>query len=318
MKSFETLYTELQTITGDTSTARLAQFKSWINDTDTVVLSATRWPFMETTKTQLTKASTEGYKIPITLDKIASVTVTVGTKVYRPKPVESFKYYEYLKSLQSIVYSDIPQFFYRNGDEIKIWPIPQTAGNTITIRGRKSRYDMSLDDYDTGTIVTATNADETITGSGTSWAKGTIGNHIKIAYATGDNRWYEIESITDTTHLELVKPYDGTSIVAGSSTYTIGEFSNIPEDFTNLLIYRPLALYYQMLENTVMAASYWRLFDGGNEAGLSPDIGGMLKSMMEDYAGHFEGVYMDRLEEVDISVRDLSIKNFDYKGEGWS
>jgi hypothetical protein len=318
MKSFQTLYTELQTMTGDTSSARLAQFKSWINDTDSAVLTATRWAFLEDTKTQLTVASQEGYEIPVTLDKIASVTITVGTKVYRPKPVESYKFYEYLKSLQSIVYSDIPQYFYRIGNQIKIFPIPQTAGNTITIRGRKSRYDLSLDDYTTGTIVTATNADETIVGSGSSWTVGTIGNHLRISRTTGDFRWYEIDSITDTTNLELVQPYNGTSIVAGSATYTIGEMSLIPSDFHNLLLYRPLALYYQMLENIGMATSYWRLYDGGLEAGLSTSTGGMLKSMMDDFSGNFEGVYMDERQTRDLSMQDLSINNSHFTGEsGW-
>ncbi len=316
MKSFQTIYTEIQNVTGDSSTALLTRIKSWVNDTNQSILFR-QWPFLETTKTLTTVASQQGYYIPNTLAKVASVFITIGSVIYRPKPVENLKAWEYLNALRIAVSSNITQFYYRRGEQILLWPIPQSAGNTITITGREKVQDLSLDDYTTGTIVTATNGDETITGSGTSWATGSIGNHMRIAYTAGDYSWYKISSVTDTTHLELIKPYAGTGIVAGSATYTIGEFSQIPGEYQNLLIYRPLAIYYASLENLEMANMYWRMYDGGFEAGLSSNIGGLLNKMIQERGENFEGVYMDEMQPVDPSTQDLIIKNFGYSGESW-
>lgn len=316
MKSFEEIYTEIQNATGEDGSAFLTKFKRWINDTDGIVLSSQSWPFMELTQTKTTVASKNNYQIPTKLRKILSVVISVDDTDYLPKPVEDPKYWEYLQSL-NVSESDVAQRFYRQGNEILIWPTPATSAYTITIRGRKARRDLSLDDYTTGTIVSATTADETITGSGTSWATNAVGNFIRIDYVSGDFRWYEINSITDTTHLELVKPYAGTTFAAASETYKIGEFSDIPEDYHNLLVYRPLAIYYASMEDIATSKMYWMMYDGGKEAGYSNEVGGLLKKMEDDQLEKTEGVYLEHLEASEPSLGDLAIDNRDLEGESW-
>ena len=309
MKSFNEIYQELQDITGDDSPAQLTIFKRWINDTDKLVSAKAPFLCMETTATKTTVASQEGYQLPNTIQKIRSVKVTLsGGTIYRPRPVEDPRYWEYLQSLQAGD-SDATRLFMKQGNQILLWPEPATTGSTITIRGRRRLRDLSLADYTTGTIVTATLADETIVGSGTSWATGSVGNWIRIDYTTGDFQWYEISSITDTTNLELVKPYEGTSIAAGSETYTIGEFSYIPGEYHPLLFYRPLALYYAGLEKSVNATMYWRMYDGGKEAGLSDRTGGILKNMMTEELSRNEGVYVEPLQTEELSIEDFIIPN---------
>ena len=309
MKSYTNLITELQDITGDSSSAQETIFARWINDTDKLVSAKAPFLCVETTATKTTVASQEGYQIPNTIQRIRSVKVTLsGGTIYRPRPVEDPRYWEYLQSLQAGD-SDATRLYMRQGNQILLWPEPATTGSTITIRGRRRLKDLSLADYTTGTITTATNADETITGSGTSWATGSVGNFIRINYTAGDFQWYEIDSITDTTHLELVKPYEGTSIAGGSATYTIGEFSYIPGEFHPLLVYRPLAIYYAMLEDVAESERYWRLYDGGKEAGLSNMTGGLLKELMKEDLSRNEGVYVEPLKTEELDITDFIIPN---------
>lgn len=307
MKSFQELYTELQDITGDSSSAQLTIFKKWINDTDKLVSAKAPFLCMETTATKVTVASQEGYQIPNTIQKIRSVKVTLaGGTIYRPRPVEDPRYWEYLQSLQAGD-SDAARLYIKQGNQILLWPEPATAGSTITIRGQRRLRDLSLADYTTGTISAATLADETITGASTAWVTNAVGNWIRIDYTYGDFQWYEISSITSTTVLELVKPYEGATFTGQAETYTIGEFSYIPPEYHPLLIYRPLAFYYAGLEDGVNSERYWRMYDGGKEAGLSDRTGGLLKNMMTEELSRNEGVYVEPLQTEELSIEDFII-----------
>lgn len=307
MKSFNELYQELQDITGETSSAQLTIFKRHINDTDKLVSAKAPFLCLETLATKTTVESQEGYQLPNTIQRIRSVKVTLsGGTIYRPRPVEDPRYWEYLQSLQAGD-SDAARFFMKQGSQVLLWPEPATAGSEISIRGRRRLRDLSLADYTTGTIVTATLDDETITGGSTAWATNAVGNWIRIDYTTGDFQWYEISSITDTTHLELVKPYEGASIAAGTETYTIGEFSYVPGEYHPLLTYRPLAIYYAGLEDTANSDRYWRMYDGGKEAGLSTNTGGLLKNMMTEELSRNEGIYVEPLQTEELSIEDFII-----------
>jgi len=309
LKSFNEIYQELQDITGETSAAQLVIFKRHINDTDKLVSAKAPFLCLETTATKTTVASQEGYQIPNTIQKIRSVKITLaGGTIYRPRPVEDPRYWEYLQSLQAGD-SDATRLFMKQGNQILLWPEPATTGSTITIRGQRRLRDLSLADYTTGNISAATLADETITGASTAWATNAIGNWIRIDYTYGDFQWYEISSITSITALELVKPYEGVTFTGQAETYKIGEFSYIPGEYHPLLIYRPLAIYYAGLEDTANSDRYWRMYDGGKEAGLSDRTGGMLKNMMTEELSRNEGVYVEPLQTEELSIEDFIIPN---------
>lgn len=307
MKSFQEIYTELQDMTGDDSDAQLVIFKRWINDTDKLVSAKAPFLCMETVVTKTTVASQEGYQIPNTIQRVRSVKITLsGGTIYRPRPVEDPRYWEYLQSLQSGD-SDNTRFFMKQGNQILLWPEPATAGSTISIRGTRRLRDLSLADYVTGSISAATLADETITGGSTVWATNSVGNWIRIDYVYGDFQWYEISSITSTTVLELVKPYEGTTFIGQAETYKIGEFSYIPSEYHPLLMYRPMALYYAGQEDMARAERYWRMYDGGKEAGLSDRTGGLLRNMMSDNLNRVEGVYVEPLQTEELSIADFIV-----------
>lgn len=151
---------------------------------------------------------------------------------------------------------------------------------------------------DAGTAVTIGSEDggSFVVGSGTSWTTGMAGMYIKItdtlAANGGDGFWYEIASVTDSTHLTLVKPYTGTAITAGTAAYTIGQMSVIPEAYDIAPVYRAAALYWRDKGSLEKAKMYWLLYDGGNEAGYSKEYGGIISQMLANEGETEEGAYI--------------------------
>jgi hypothetical protein len=60
---------------------------------------------------------------------------------------------------------------------------------------------------------------------------------------SGDNLWYQIASVDSTTGLTLYQPYQGNTIT-NSINWTIGQMPVLMEDFQDMLIWKPLAMYY--------------------------------------------------------------------------
>ena len=192
--------------------------------------------------------------------------------------------------------SDVPYYTYVENQKYYIQPIPSTTGNLITLRGRLQVRDLSIADYTTGSIVSIANAGTAVVGSGTTWTADMVGRFIRITETTaangGDGFWYEIGGFTDATHITLLKPYEGTSIAAGSAAYTIGQASVIPEAYDIAVVYRATALYYQQNKDLERARTYWMMYDGGMEAGLTKEYGGIMLQMLENEGETEEGAYL--------------------------
>lgn len=135
-----------------------------------------------------------------------------------------------------------------------------------------------------------------ITGSGTSWTTGMAGRYIRITDTSaangGDGFWYEIDEILSTTVLSLKKQYTGSSISAGSATYTMGQMSIIPEAYDMAIVYGAAAVYWTNKSNDAKSREYWMLYDGGNEAGLSHEYGGIIGQMLANEGETEEGAYI--------------------------
>ena len=317
MKTFYQIYNnDFPAMTEVSTTANKSFAKTLINDTQRIVLAYAPWKFLEYTDTVTTVDGTNNYQLPAHMRKVVNVKITVGTVIYRPRPVEDPDFWEYLQGLGTDE-SDVAQRFYQYDGKVYLWPTPATTGSTVTIRGRKRWRDLSLDNYTTGNVTAATNADETITGSGTTWATGSTENHIRIDYTYGDFKWYEISSITDATHLELIKKYEGTTFTGQTETYTIGEMSIIPSEYHDLLLWRPLAIYYmQNAQEQTRSDRFFMLYDGGYERGLSPRVGGLMKLMMDQELEQTEGVFIEPSESVVDDIKKFRISD-DITGESW-
>lgn len=247
MKSYTTGRNYAGSLTKNTTSAHLTLMDQIANDDYRALCAMHDWPWLERLRTKLTVAATQNVPLPYDCDQVRGVAVIVSSKRYTPDPVPTQEIWDQINSVSSS--SDIPERYFVFNGQLYLWPTPVTAGNTINIAQKTRVIDLSVADYTTGTIVTATNGDETITGSGTSWNASMVGRWIRITYSdaanVGDGLWYEIASITDTTHLELTRAYGGTSISAGSASYTIGQMPLLPESFQDLPWIWSAGIYWQ-------------------------------------------------------------------------
>lgn len=144
--------------------------------------------------------------------------------------------------------------------------------------------------------VNASNGGSIVTGATTVWTLDMVGRYIKITNTTaangGDGFWYEIGGFIDSTHISLLKPYEGTAIAAGTAAYTIGQCSVIPEAYDIGIVYRATALYWDNQKDLDRAKSYWLKYDGGNEAGYSDVYGGLIGQMLANEGETEEGSYI--------------------------
>lgn len=256
--------------------------------------------FLEATKDMETVADQEGYQIPAKFRKLIDLYIYSGSggssdTIYSPEMVFDPTRWKYIKQAR-YGSSSTPYFTYVENQKFYIEPIPSVSGNKITLRGRLNVVDLTIADYTTGTIVSIANQGTALVGSGTTWTADMVGRFINIPQTTaangGDGRWYEIGGYTSATALTLLKPYEGTAIAAGSATYTIGQVPVIPEAYQPAIEYRSIALYWQNQNDLSRAKTYWMQYDGGNEAGLNSEYGGLISQMLANEGETEEGAYI--------------------------
>lgn len=285
------------------------------------------WPWLEIERSVLTVANQNYVYVPNDMRKVTAVRVAVGSgssaTIYQPRLVFDAQLWQLILAYR-LGSNQYPYFCYQQGQKLLFSPYPDTDGVTVTLIGRRKIVDVNIADYTTGSIVSIASAATTVTGSGTSWTSGMAGQWIRITQTAaangGDGEWYEVASITNSTSLELVKPYQGTSIVAGTALYTLGQITYEPEAYQMAPVYRALALFAQSnspLEPSI-STGWWKLYDGGQEAGLAALVGGMIGQMLEESAGTFEGGYIppgDRYA-TDLQIAPYYIPTQDATGLG--
>lgn len=257
MMSFNSIYSQCQSLCNDDNATTLTLLKSLINQTQENAL-ALRKDITETSITDTTVASQANYYLPYNYGKMFALTVTVGSIAYPIVFIEDDKLWRDMVSRSSSSTSDIPQFCYIFDDQLYLYPTPASASNTITIYYHKIVKRMSAADYTTGTITTLTNGAAAVTGNGSTWTALMVGRYFQIS---NDGYWYEISAYTSATAITLKKLFQGTSIAAGSATYAIGEMPTLPEAYHEMLIWRPTALYYQQKGDIQKAKFYWDLYN---------------------------------------------------------
>lgn len=304
MKTFTTLR---NTIAGyckvsTSNTTEMAKIDANLNDSIRTIcnIQGGKLRFLEAVKSISAVSGQEGYQVPNSFRKIIDLQIYSGTgsesdTIYSPEMI--FDPTKWKLVLQyRLSSSDVPQFVYVQNQQYLVRPIPLTSGHLHKIRGRLRVRDLSIADYTTGSIVSIANGATTVTGTGTVWTADMTGRFIQITETTatngGDGFWYEIGSVTSGTILELLKPYEGTTISAATAAYTMGQASVIPEAYDVAICYRSAAVFWQDKPDIVRAKTYWLLYDGGNEAGYSRDIGGLIGQMIENEGETEEGAYL--------------------------
>lgn len=248
------LYGELTT--GTVNVANLNFGERIINAETRRLVSKMSDHFLHTTSTAVAVANQQIYEFPNKLKKVRGITFTIGSNTQYVKRSPNRIHWDTLNTGTSTSYTaDFPLWYYPIGKKVLYWPTPASGSATITYDYDTRFIDLTVADYTTGTIATTTNGSTRIVGASTTWGSAMIGRYLQInkdnTYANdGDGDYYEISSITNTTTLDIIKPYMGHSIISGGAIYKIGEISPLPDGFHELPVYRAVEFYFSKTDQT--------------------------------------------------------------------
>jgi len=301
MKSYTTLRTDYGVDTKNTASANLTYGDGVMNDFHRRLLARKDWPFLHRLRTATTEASTTFVDLPYDVDQVESIFVTVGSTRYNPKPAPTRRFWDELH--YSSHNSDTPEWWFVYNGQIGLWPQPSTAGSVMSLNCKIRAVDLSIADYVTGNIDIVTNGDETVTGaSSPAWTSPMAGRWLRITHSntaasSGDGVWYEIGSITDSTNLELVRKYGGTSLTTGAAgAYTIGMMPLLPEAFHDLPEIYGAFRYWMKEKDTERASGFKALLNEGlADLGTTYSVNDL--SMVVD-----EGIYDDFIINPNLTV----------------
>lgn len=260
--------------------ALLAQFQTNLSQRYQLALAKIRNYKTQKPYTFNTVASTQYYWYPVDAVNIEAVRITIGSFSYPLEVINSQRSWNALNAIQ-IQPSAIPQFIFPRRDDFGIWPIPQDA-YAVTFDYHYRDHSLLVEDYTTGTI-SITNADATLTGSGTTFTAGMVGRWLQITDTTNAQygQWYRIGTFTSTTAMELDTNYQGSTTSA--MTYRIAQVPEFPDEGHVCLLHGALADFYANSRDDAERASWFEnkfwTGDGMNpsrDEGNNQIVGGVI------------------------------------------
>ena len=276
MRSLSTLQTDYGILSLNTSAANITQGTRLINDAIRILVN--KFYFNETSYTMSSVAAQQFYNLPPNCRKIINVTGTIGNIVWVTKDCPDRNYWDILNTTP--FNQDFPMFHFiwNRNTQVGIWPAPASNGNTYTVNYQMRNVDLSQADYATGTV-SISNGSPNLTFSGSTLNSKKVFRWIQIAAPTGDNQWYQIQSVNvGASTAVLYGNYGGTTVSGGA--FTIGEMSVLPEDYQDLPLYRALEIYFtSIVPNQAQADLYQGLYQRGYEQ-LNSDYGTKTTSVV--------------------------------------
>jgi hypothetical protein len=267
MISYTKYRTDFGTLSKNSSTANLALGDTLINQSLRYLTG--KFYFNERSYSTLTVANQQFYPLPPQVKRLIDVTVTIGGVVWLTKPCSNREYWDSLNVIT--FYQDFPSFhFVYNGNEVGIWPTPASAGNTITMNYQIRTTDLSMADVThttASTTVSIITNTTTVTAAGSAFKAWMVGEWIQIPPSStdatnGDNKWYQIASVTSATVLVLENPYTGATVTGAN--FTIGQMPILAEDYQDLALYRSLWIYFtSIVPDKSRASLYEDLYNKG-------------------------------------------------------
>lgn len=220
-----------------------------MNEYEKSVLARKPWWFiMRTNSDTLTVADQQFYQLPFNYRKINTLTITSGTSIYPVQLCPSRAFWDQLNFSASPT-STWPIWFYVIDGQVGLWPTPSTDDLPMNFTYEVTFKDLTIADYTTGLILTATNGSAAIVGDGTAgqaWTNQMNDRWFRITEtnSAGDEQWYQIDAVTSGTGLTLKNNYNGNSIAAGSSNYAIAQMTLIPDAYHILPVYNAAYTYF--------------------------------------------------------------------------
>lgn len=233
----------------------------------------------ERSYTTTTDSTKQFYNLPPQVKELINVTVSIGGVLWQPKPCPTRQYWDSLNVIS--FQQDYPSYFFVYNGQVGIYPKPATNGNTMTMNYKTRIIDLSIADVTDTTssqTMTATNASTTLTASGSVFLAWMAGQWIRLPYPSGDNQWYQIDTITSATVAVLKNNYTGAT--ASTLPFTIGQVPILPEDYQDLPLYRMGYIYYtSRFPDPTRANLYKGLWEEGEEK-LNGEFGSKTSSVV--------------------------------------
>lgn len=214
-------------------------------------------PLQDNVTDEISSLGVQSYSIPANISKIKNNTINLGQLKYQPVQVQSRQEWDTVNFLP--YNSDIPQYYFIYGGKLEIYPIPSTTGNVLTFNYQTRVADLSFADYNTGTLASGgmVAGSVEVTGLATNWLTGGLyPQNVDISYYNlkikanppyGDGIWYPIRMFTGETTLVLDLPVVNAPNITAATTYTIGQFPLLQEDFHDMLVYGAAKTYYSSI-----------------------------------------------------------------------
>jgi hypothetical protein len=251
--SYQNLYQQCQYLSSDDNATTLTNFKFWLNQAIGKAYKVLDAEWFYESVVYATADGTYSYPLPYNCQKIHTINVE-DSNDYKYIATEFPGTENQWDALDKASESDYPRYFFVKSNSFEIYPTSSTDDLDMTVKYKVRKKDMTEADYTTSTIKTATFGSTAIVGNSlTAWDSSMDGKYIKI---TDDGDWYQIASITSATTLTLAREYGGASIAGGTSAYTIGEMSLLPEDYQDLPIDYALWQYYMQKKEFDAADRY--------------------------------------------------------------
>jgi len=111
-----------------------------INDGTRRILGAFDWYFMEAVSTDTTVAQQQAYTLPTDLQKFRTVTIQTGSTRYTVDSAPDREFWDSIN--QQEYFSDIPEYYIIQGDEVLFYPTPSSTGNEITFNYKQKVVDL--------------------------------------------------------------------------------------------------------------------------------------------------------------------------------
>ena len=234
--------------------------------------------YTEETIARTTTANNGTYDMPADHIRLVFAYVTVSNTQYNLEEVYDEEYWQYLKASTLTTYDDAATHIIVRRDTFEIWPGASTAGNTVTLRYEAGGQDLQYDDHTAGTVLTLTTATDDVVGTDTAWTSAMEGRYLKV---DADGVWYKIYDVLTATTLTLDRDYQGSSIAAGTSAYTIGQLPRTPGSTHHIPAYYAAMNYYNGFKQNEIRGRYFKsLYDAD------------MKMAKETYSKRYASKYM--------------------------
>jgi hypothetical protein len=227
-------------------------------------------------------ASRQYYQLSADMVRVTEVRVNSGGLLFPTILVNSEHLWNKLNIIPAMTINLPTYSFVRGRNELGLWPIPaSTVTGGLLISYEPRLVDMVVDDV-TGSDATVTNGSTSVTFSSTSITPSMVGRWFNINDGT-DGNWYQIASYDSSTGFELENSYQG---ITGTTTFTIGQAPDIPEDYHMALPYYAAANFMLKRKDKAMANTYLQMFTALQEEfkkTYASKQTGLVQNQISDY-----------------------------------